>query len=280
MIRLHSRRRIIMESNAQLDLFPDNNPSHFKTRLPEPWKLDDTWEVSLLQLRLPHTWYNVKENQISFQWVEGGGGPGAKTLYLEAGLYSTVQDLVEAILSRTKAVTSKAVALTLDEKSGHYSWTIPENCSFIYPKLLARLLGYIDFFTLKVPFYLSEQVSLVTNTEEVVVSKDHTMPSRYKDSIWAFISPYSFQNIYVQCNISEQVYVGSQMAKILLIHGIRIGGPVQENIVSQNPTFYRLSAYEFRDIEIKIRDNLNRPIPFQRGSVSCTLYFRRRAVPR
>ena len=115
---------------------------------------------------------------------------------------------------------------------------------------------------------------------KVTVYPDHSMATRYSDNVWAFVSPHSFQNMYVHCNISEPVYVGSQMAKILLTHSVEHEQTINvENMASTNPTFYRLSQYVFRDIEIQIRDNLNRPIPFQRGIVTCTLYFRRRAVP-
>ena len=44
--------------------------------------------------------------------------------------------------------------------------------------------------------------------------------------------------------------------------------------------FYRLRQYQFCDIEIDIRDNLGRPIPFQGGTVTATLYFRQRNMRR
>ena len=41
---------------------------------------------------------------------------------------------------------------------------------------------------------------------------------------------------------------------------------------------YRLSQYQFCDIEINIRDNLGQPIPFQGGMVTATLYFRQQPI--
>ena len=63
-MRLQGGRRVTLESNAQLDLFPDNKPAHFRIRLPEMWSLDGTWEVGLFQVLLPHTWHNVLTRQV------------------------------------------------------------------------------------------------------------------------------------------------------------------------------------------------------------------------
>ena len=237
--------------------------------------------MSLLQLRLPHTWYNVRDNQISFQW---GDSSSSSTVYLSAGMYVNVQDLVEGILHAVQNSTSTKFEATLDKELGRYKWSVPKDCYFVFPASLARLLGYLNFFTYRVPFYLNgvasvSEVDSTGRTSKVTMYADHTMSVSFKHSVWAFVSPYSFQNVYVHCNISEPVYVGSQMAKILLTHGVNSMHDKMENIIANNPTFYRLSQYEFRDIEIDIRDNLNRPIPFQRDTVTCTLYFRRRAVP-
>lgn len=287
MLRLHGGRRLILESDGQLDLYPDNTPSRFKARLPEPWLLDDTWEVALLQLKLPHTWNNVRVNQIAFEFREPDGSGGQKTsaLHLPPGQYVTVQDVVEQLIKTVKAHSSQTVSATLNEKSGYYGWTLPTDCSLVVSAQVARLLGYLDFFSLRIPFYLKDNVHISQSDPtthrpvKVSVTGDHTMPTRYDHNMWAFVSPYSFQNVYMHCNLSRPVYMGSQMAKILLVYGVDTKKDAVENISSPNPTFYPLSVFDFQEIEIDIRDNLDRPIPFERGTVTATLYFRRRALP-
>ena len=107
----------------------------------------------------------------------------------------------------------------------------------------------------------------------------HTMAKHSQASVWRTISKYSFQNLYVHCNISEPVYVGSQMAKVILTHGFNMDKQTVEDVFIPHLMFYRLSQYQFRDIEIDIRDNLGRPIPFQGGVVTATLYFCQRPIP-
>ena len=288
-MRLQGGRRVTLESNGQLDVFPQNNPSNFKLRLPEFWKLDETWEVCLLQLLLPHTWTNVQDGQVGWRLQPTASStPGG--VFLPAGAYVQVEDVVEGMkrVIEEKAGSGSGWQIGLNDR-GFYQWTLPSNTFFVLPVSLARLLGYVDFFTYDIPFYYrvssSDPVVEVTQRDaegkpsEVKIRKSHTMSVPRTKDVWAFVSPYSFQNVYVHCNISEPVYVGSEMPKVLLTHGVNTQKGLVENVSIPHPTFYRLSAYEFQDIEIDIRDNLDRPIPFQQGIVTATLYFRRRALP-
>ena len=113
---------------------------------------------------------------------------------------------------------------------------------------------------------------------EIEITRSHTMAKHSQANVWSTISKYSFENLYVHCNISEPVYVGSQMAKVILTHGVNTNKETVEDVFVPYLMFYRLSQYQFRDIEIDIRDNLGRPIPFQGGVVTATLYFRQRPI--
>ena len=165
--------------------------------------------------------------------------------------------------------------MVLDER-GFYKWTFPNAEFFIYlPAWLGRVLGYLDFDTWTVPFYYRSDARLpvveITRRDgdgqptEIEITCSHTMAKHSQASVWSTISKYSFQNLYVHSNISEPVYVGSQMAKVILTHGVNTNNKMVEDVFIPHLMFYRISQYQFRDIEIDIRDNLGRPIPFQGG---------------
>ena len=78
----------------------------------------------------------------------------------------------------------------------------------------------------------------------------------------------------MHCNISQPVYVGSQMAKVILTHGVNTDKQTMEDVFIPHLMFYRLRQYQYHDIKIDIRDNLGRPISFQGGVVTAALYFR------
>lgn len=292
-MRFQGGRRVTLESNAQLDLFPENTPSHFRMRLPEMWTLDETWEVGLFQLLLPHTWRNVLNRQVGLRIHYNRQHPDVR-MFLRAGTYVTVQDVVEGWMQTMEANAPqkddlRGLKVSLDER-GFYVWTFPSAEFSVYlPGWLARILGYLDFDAWTVPFYFQSDtrhpVVEITKRDadgkptEVEITRSHTMAKHSQASVWSTISKYSFQNLYVHCNISEPVYVGSQMAKVILTHGVNTDKQIVEDVFIPHLIFYRLSQYQFRDIEIDIRDNLGRPIPFQGGVVTATLYFRQREIP-
>lgn len=156
--------------------------------------------------------------------------------------------------------------VTLDER-GFNVWTFPSADFSVYlPAWLARVLGYLDFDSWTVPFYFHSdtQRPIVEITKrnvdgkptEVEITRSHTMAKHGQASVWSTISKYSFQNMYVHCNISEPVYVGSQMAKVILTHGVNTDKQRVEDVLIPHMLLYRLSQYQIRDIEINIRDNL------------------------
>ena len=117
-----------LESNAQVELFPDNKPAHFRIRLPEMWSLDETWEVGLFQLLLPHTWRNVLTRQVVLRLHYNRQNPNVR-VFLRAGTYVTVQDVVEGWLQVMEANAPnqddvRGLTVVLNER-GFYKWTFP-----------------------------------------------------------------------------------------------------------------------------------------------------------
>ena len=232
-------RRVTLESDGQKDLFPNNTPSRFTLRLPEQLTLDATWEVALVQLLMPHTFHNVQDRQIQCSV----NYPSSKQeLFLAGGLYMTLADVVLAIgPSSHQAIETESpvsdpgtvvdVKLQLNKK-GFYEWTFPTKAFLLYlPGWLARLLGYLYWATWTVPFYYKSDVhhptveNTTTDTHngcptEVEITRLHTMALPADHRVWSFVSPYSFQNVYVHCKVAKPAYVGSQMAKVVLIHGV------------------------------------------------------------
>jgi hypothetical protein len=49
-----------------MDYFPNNTLASFTTRLPEMLDLDGSWEIELAEIQYPHSWYNVRINEV---WV-------------------------------------------------------------------------------------------------------------------------------------------------------------------------------------------------------------------
>ena len=65
------------------------------------WSLDETWEVGLFQLLLPHTWCNMLAGQVGLR-LHYQQNPDV-CVFLRAGTHVTVQDVVEGWLQVMEA---------------------------------------------------------------------------------------------------------------------------------------------------------------------------------
>lgn len=171
------------------------------------------------------------------------------------------------------------------EEARFYKWTFPNAKFSIYlPAWLARVLGYLDIDTWMVPLYYRSGTHhpLVEITQrdaggklpKIEIPCSHTMARHSQASMWSTISKYSLQNLYMHCNISKPVYMGSQMAKVILTQSVNMDKQTMEDVFIPHLMFFRLSQYQFSDIKIDIRDNLGQPITFQGSVVTATLHFR------
>jgi hypothetical protein len=46
-----------------MNYFPNNTLTHYTTKLPKITDLDEPWEIGLAEIKYPHSWYNVKNNE-------------------------------------------------------------------------------------------------------------------------------------------------------------------------------------------------------------------------
>ena len=83
-----------------------------------------------------------------------------------------------------------------------------------------------------------------------------------------------FYSLFVYCDIMEDVVVGDVKAPLLQI--VKINGKDDKMIsrIYQTVQFVSVQRRQFDTIEIDIRDDTGRRMPFQRKKVIVTLYFR------
>ena len=53
---------LMLPSDASMNVFPNNTLSSYITRLPRPIELPGRWEVGLVEIQYPHTWFNVSKD--------------------------------------------------------------------------------------------------------------------------------------------------------------------------------------------------------------------------
>ena len=86
---------IELVSNASAQLFPDSTLSPFTNFLPEQLNLEGQWEVAISEISYLSRYQNVREGQLMFFDIKLS--KSSEFYYLEAGLYPSITDIVEAL---------------------------------------------------------------------------------------------------------------------------------------------------------------------------------------
>ena len=84
-----------------------------------------------------------------------------------------------------------------------------------------------------------------------------------------------FNILYVYCDAAEAIPVGDIKAPLLrVVDAAGNFGSLIHRLYT-TPQYVPVSRKEFSTVEIYIRNNTGRPVPFEFGKVVATLYFRR-----
>jgi hypothetical protein len=73
-LRREDQFSYIVSSDGCMDIFPENHASNFKIMFKDPieFKSDEDWEVGLIDLHYPYSWYNVSSDMVMF-YSDGAG---------------------------------------------------------------------------------------------------------------------------------------------------------------------------------------------------------------
>lgn len=85
--------------------------------------------------------------------------------------------------------------------------------------------------------------------------------------------------MYVYCDVLEHVLVGDTKSPLLRI--VQVDGKGNDTVHAryEKPIYVPLQKKHFESIEIDIRTDTGKPIPFEYGKVIVTLHFRLRKIP-
>ena len=112
---------LTLPSDASMNVFPNNTLTSYITRLPRPIELTGRWEVGLVEIQYPHTWYNVSEDAYRRFIIGKLQTPGESeeensyqeyTFVLPAGYYTKdtlikqIEDEANCLVLQTKRFSS------------------------------------------------------------------------------------------------------------------------------------------------------------------------------
>ena len=301
---------LILPSNADEE---GNMTNQFRVRLPDPIELNGNWEVALVEITYPYTWPNltglpminvpmtyediklyepttpqlINANNVFLcaipQLTE------LETVVVPPGHYSTPEELLKAIKKGLRHQTNvmKNRVKLLNEKlppDSPYAVdvstlpTLDKAISFSYDSVLRRV-----------------KVDMVAFAVDAIIMARHLeymlgVEPKHKDLVTigksVTLAPYpvdlkaGFYSLFIYCDLVETQILGKSRVQLLQI--VPIEGKY-EDIVSKTffaPHYIPVLKKTFESVEIAIKDDTDKLVPFEYGKCMLKLHFRKkRAIP-
>ena len=250
---------LTLPSNSSMDVYPHNTMANFKTNLPNRIELEGRWEVGMVEMQYPHTWYNLREEDGELTILSTAPDAAITNittpLHITPGYYDTIEDLLRRIendiTNCANLVTDGPVSLQYDKISRKISANVmPRNeqrYTVVFSSALQRILGF----------------------------SSPTLPQGVTEaSLPVDMDP--LHSIYVYCDLIEPRVVGDSMTQLLRVVPVEGRSGEMVTRIYENVHYTPIQRKSFESVEIDIRDSLGKKVSFERGTLNVTLHFRRR----
>lgn len=253
---------LTLPSNSSMDVYPENTMANFKTKLPSRVELTGRWEVGLVEIQYPHSWYNLSEVEeliITPAVSEEEGTPMASgepyIIRIPPGYYPTITDLTKRI----------------EEEIGRaMSWGKKRNKNiFDYDDITRKVSVKLT----KNPFPFS--LTLSATIQRILGFESNTLHVGTTEGVMG-VDMDPLHSIYVYCDLVEKRVVGDKMVPLLRVIPAEGNHGEMVTRIYENVHYVPIQLKSFEGVEIDIRDNTGVSVPFERGTLNVTLHFRRR----
>lgn len=246
---------VTLPSNSSLKFFPQNKLYNYTTQLSNPIELHGEWEVGLSEIQYPHTWYNVTEGHNAIFFDDGGGTWTKRKV--PAGYYKNTNAVLVGLHAAIDGLN-------------HSETTIFED------NINIKSHG---FGKVRIKMKHGTRLKLTGDVAALLGFPDNSIIDSLKISPAPPDMNGGMFSLYVYTDIVTSQIVGD--TKVPLLRIVKIDGEDGDFISKtyEKPQYIPLIRSSFSSIEIDIKDDTGRNVPFERGKVMITLHFRQRRSP-
>lgn len=257
---------LTLPSNSSMQYFPDNKTTNFVTQLPQQLKLDGQWEVALVEIQYPHSFYTVNDHEnIIYYTLEHYGKKNSlektaslkKKTRIPAGNYDSINDVIHELNENkeldfytTFTYNVETNRVTVDFKDiKNYIFKI---CSLKLSPKFSLQLGYEPQTNLF-------ENRLARNPPNLLLGIPH--------------------QLFVYCDIVIPQLVGDVITPLLRVVPVNTSKYVygsNKMVTYTAPHYIPVLKREFQNVEIDIRCDKGYATPFHFGTLCVKLHFRRR----
>ena len=274
---------LTLPSNSSHAFFPNNALTSFSTRLHSTYSLTGDWEVALVGISFPRTWYTVetskpKERTGGWFSIASRGHSELNDFYHEAripsGYYESIPDVIRAISEAIAGLPTPTMHALI---KGGPDMTLPDSATaHLFPKIKYARTSKKCSIEMHPKQTIHFSPTLATLLGLSYRQNPFTMldiNAALKGDMAADINR-GINSLFVYCDLLEHVPVGD--TKVPLLRTVDASGKNGEiiNVEFQQLRYIPVQKKNFDTIEILIRDDLGQPIAFESGKLIVTLHFR------
>lgn len=301
---------MVLPSNSSMRYFPENTTSSFITELPNTVHLHGEWEVALSEIQFPCSFLHVGHDENVIKFVEAkkedekrderkkdyyfAAQTAPRKVTIPSGIYKNIEELLDALNSACESIQShfyfkresaNGAKIRIWVNCGAYCGMIHYiSFSDKLQQILGCVIHTVDDTNLRATLTLRESEERFY-TETFYRFGFINEGSRTRRAGLTGTEPYSLtraipDKMFVYCDICESYITGDVRTPLLRIVPVEVHGDnyaYGANLVKyfSPPHYIPLQRTNFCRIEIDIRDKLGKKIPFESGTLTATLHFRR-----
>ena len=247
---------ITLPSDSSKDLFPENNPSEYVTKLPRWVQLSGEWEVGLHSIAYKQ-WNIVQhlDEPILYTVIQQGQTVKHEAVMIKK-YYTTVHEYISSINESLKKSLEKESLPADDIKFGITNGKVTITLRSGYKVYLRReqaiVLGFMKFGD-------SEEVKTFTGTELA-----NYVANLHRET-----------NIHVYNDIIQPQIVGDRTISLLaIIPTKKTTGTYETVYAAENIHYIPIQRKSFQKIKVFLRSSTEESIPFEHGRASITLHLK------
>ena len=287
---------ILLISNAPCtDKYPLNKPSNFTTPLLEPLQLGEGWEVCIVSIYYPVTWFNVAQDyEVNYTTLNNEEAPiKHEKLSLPMGNYKSREEIIDVLVERMnkkiqRVVPNSEVIISNDKYRSKLTLGVDLAEIYLVGEKKNDLLNFLGFKSIPSRGLMND-VAYQTLSAMAHEKLDPLREKLIPDTNEYILSPESDLVTTLECQLKtsnlmmvytdmiQYTMIGNTAAPLLGVVPIReaeYGTTVQ--YVFNAPQWVPLNKSTVDTINIKLYDEYGCELQFASGTVMVQLMLRRK----
>jgi hypothetical protein len=241
---------LTLPSNSSMGFYPKNTAASYITQLRKPIVLHGQWEVAMVEIHFPHTFYNFREGDNLIKVIKSEDVQSV-IVDVQPDYYHDWPSFQAVLNKSLEGSMAVGVGSLVDDSDGRVVFMAGDVSKIKMSPTLLHQLGYEPG---------TDIIAHPRSTRSV--NMDRGLPHL----------------LYCYCDIIEGQLVGDAVAPLLRIVNAQIDKYMFGLRITQSFTmrmYVNVQKREFSEIQIDIRDTSGRVIPFAFGSSAVVLHFKR-----